>query len=201
MSRASFWERDPDKIASIFVHEIEVGIEDSDVRAGVIKVANDEEGVTPHAGLVLRGAARALKRTGCPISTHTWAPGEVGTWQVEIFRQEGAPLDRICIGHSADSTDLDYLESLLQSGVYLSMDRYPGREGRARLAAAKRHGEGVDRARLGQSPHARSRLCAHARAFRLSASTGARNRRPIFSSPPWRSRPSATRAWTTIRST
>ncbi len=126
----SFWERDPDKIASIFVHEIEVGIEDSDVRAGVIKVANDEEGVTPHAELVLRGAARALKRTGCPISTHTWAPGEVGTWQVEIFRQEGAPLDRICIGHSADSTDLDYLESLLQSGVYLSMDRYPGREGR-----------------------------------------------------------------------
>ena len=130
MSRARSGERDPDKIASIFVHEIEVGIEDSDVKAGVIKVANDEEGVTPHAELVLRGAARALKWTGCPISTHTWAPGEVGTRQVEIFRQEGAPLDRICIGHSADSTDLDYLESLLQSGVYLSMDRYPGREGR-----------------------------------------------------------------------
>ena len=35
-------------------------------------------------------------------------------------------MDRICIGHSADSTDADYLEDLLKTGVYLSMDRYPG---------------------------------------------------------------------------
>ncbi len=39
-------------------------------------------------------------------------------------------MDRICIGHSADTTDVAYLESLLQAGVYLSMDRYPGAEGR-----------------------------------------------------------------------
>ena len=39
-------------------------------------------------------------------------------------------MDRICIGHSADSTDIAYLESLLEAGVYLSMDRYPGAEGR-----------------------------------------------------------------------
>jgi phosphotriesterase-related protein len=39
-------------------------------------------------------------------------------------------MDRICIGHSADTTDVEYLESLLQSGVYLSMDRYPGGDGR-----------------------------------------------------------------------
>lgn len=35
-------------------------------------------------------------------------------------------MDRVCIGHSADSTDADCLEDLLQSDVYLSMDRYPG---------------------------------------------------------------------------
>ena len=39
-------------------------------------------------------------------------------------------MDRICIGHSADTTDVEYLVSLLESGVYLSMDRYPGAEGR-----------------------------------------------------------------------
>lgn len=122
----SFWQRDPDVIADIFVREIEVGIEDTGIRAGAIKVANDMEGVTPEAELVLRGAARALKRTGCPISTHHWAPKEVGRRQVEIFQEEGAPMDRIAIGHSADSTDVDYLEDLLNTGVYLSMDRYPG---------------------------------------------------------------------------
>ena len=126
----SFWTRDPDQIADIFVHEIGIGIGDTEIKAGAIKVANDTEGVTPEGELVLRGAARALKRTGCPISTHHWAPGEVGTRQVEVFREEGAPMDRICIGHSADSTDVDYLESLLNAGVYLSMDRYPGRDGR-----------------------------------------------------------------------
>jgi phosphotriesterase-related protein len=126
----SFWERDPDEIAEIFVREIRVGIGDTDIRAGAIKVANDAEGVTPEAERVLRGAARALKQTGCPISTHQWAPKEVGRRQVEIFREEGAPMDRICIGHSADSTDPDYLEDLLNAGVYLSMDRYPGSAGR-----------------------------------------------------------------------
>jgi phosphotriesterase-related protein len=126
----SFWSRDPDDVADIFVREIEVGIGSTGIKAGVIKVANDAEGVTPQAEPVLRGAARALKRTGCPISTHHWAPAEVGRRQVEIFREEGAPMDRICIGHSADTTDADYLEELLRSGVYLSMDRYPGGEGR-----------------------------------------------------------------------
>ena len=126
----SFWERDLDKIASIFVREIEVGIGETEIKAGVIKVANDSEGVTPQAERVLRGAARALKRTGCPISTHHWAPKEVGRRQVEIFQDEGAPMDRVCIGHSADTTDVSYLEALLETGVYLSMDRYPGRADR-----------------------------------------------------------------------
>ena len=122
----SFWMRDPDEIADIFVREIEVGIEDTEIKAGAIKVANDIGGVTPEAELILRGAARALKRTGCPISTHHWAPEQVGRRQVEIFREEGAPMDRIAIGHSADTADVGYLEELLQQGVYLSMDRYPG---------------------------------------------------------------------------
>src|SRR6185369_7298517 len=46
------------------------------------------------------------------------------------FLEEGAPMDRIAIGHSADTTDANYLEDLLRTGVYLSMDRYPGAPGR-----------------------------------------------------------------------
>lgn len=126
----SFWTRDLDEIADIFVREIEVGIGDSGIKAGCIKVANDMGGVTPEGERVLRGAARACKRTGCPISTHHWAPEEVGRRQVELFLEEGAPMDRIAIGHSADTTDANYLEDLLKTGVYLSMDRYPGAPGR-----------------------------------------------------------------------
>lgn len=125
-----FWDADPDFIASVFIHEIEHGIAHTGIRPGVIKVANDAEGVTPAGERVLRGAARACKATGAPISTHHWAPLEVGRRQVEIFKDEGVPMHRVCIGHSADTTDIEYLESLLRLGVYLSMDRYPGRPGR-----------------------------------------------------------------------
>ena len=121
-----FHDKTPDQIADVFVREIEVGIADTGIKPGAIKVANDAEGVTEPAELVLRGAARALKRTGCPISTHHWAPLEVGRRQIEIFQEENAPMDRICIGHTADTTDADYIEDLLNAGVYISMDRYPG---------------------------------------------------------------------------
>lgn len=122
----SFWMRDPDEIADIFVREIEVGIDDTSIKAGAIKVANDMGGVTPEGELVLRGAARASIRTGCPISTHHWAPEEVGRQQLSVFQDEGVPLHQVCIGHSADTDDVDYLEDLLKAGVYMSLDRYPG---------------------------------------------------------------------------
>jgi phosphotriesterase-related protein len=48
----------------------------------------------------------------------------------------------VCIGHSADTTDDAYLEDLLNTGCYLSMDRYPGSgdrpDWRARNATVKR---------------------------------------------------------------
>lgn len=125
-----FWDKTPERIAGIFIREIEQGVEGTGIRAGAIKVANDAEGVTEVGELVLRGAAIACKETGVPISSHHWAPLEVGTRQAEVLLEAGAPPHLVCIGHSADTTDVEYLESLLRLGVYLSMDRYPGREPR-----------------------------------------------------------------------
>lgn len=125
-----FWTADPDFIAGVFIHEIEHGIGATGIKPGAIKVANDAEGVTEAGERVLRGAARAAKATGIPISTHHWAPLQVGRRQMEIFQDEGVPMHLVCIGHSADTTDVAYLEELLASGCYLSMDRYPGVAGR-----------------------------------------------------------------------
>src|SRR5579871_6656921 len=139
----ALWNRDPDQIAGLFVREIEVGIEDTGIKAGMIKVANDRGGVTPEGELVLRAAARAAMRTGIRISTHTYAPERVGEQQVAIFESEGLDLNRVYIGHSNDSTDLDYLLGLINKGVWLGMDRHqtsapvgPDAEGRAQTLAA-----------------------------------------------------------------
>ena len=74
----SLWSRTPDEVAALFVREIEVGIEGSGIKAGIIKVANDSEGVTREGEIILRAAARAAKQTGVRISTHSFAPGRVG---------------------------------------------------------------------------------------------------------------------------
>ena len=121
-----FGELSPDVIAPLFVKEIEEGIEGTGIKAGIIKVASDRGGVTQPQEVVLRAAARAHLRTGTPISTHTWSPDRVGERQVEVLQEEGVDLNRVYIGHSNDDTDMDYLLGLLEKGVWLGLDRYPG---------------------------------------------------------------------------
>jgi phosphotriesterase-related protein len=119
-----FWTAEIDDIAALYVRELEEGIEGTGIRPGIIKVANDIGGVTPEGEIVLRAAARAHQKTGAPIYTHTWAPERVGDQQVKIFEDEGVDLNRVCVGHSNDTTDLDYLKGLLDKGVWIGMDRY-----------------------------------------------------------------------------
>ena len=116
----------PDQLAKAFIRDIEVGLDGTDIKPGVIKVATTEEGVTPANEVVLRAAARASNHTGVPITTHTAAPERVGNGQVQIFLEEGVDLNRVYIGHSNDTEDLDYLSGLVRQGCYLGMDRYPG---------------------------------------------------------------------------
>jgi len=121
-----FGDVSPDVIAPFYVREIEEGIEGSGVKAAIIKVASDRGGITPPQEVVLRAAARAHKITGTPISTHTWSPDRVGEQQVKILEEEGVDLNRVYIGHSNDDFDMDYLLGLLDKGVWLGLDRYPG---------------------------------------------------------------------------
>ncbi len=122
----SFGEVSPDLIVPLYVREIKEGIEETGIKAGIIKVASDRGGITPPQEIILRAAARTQLRTGVPISTHTWSPDRVGMQQVRILQEEGVDLNRVYIGHSNDDTDLSYLLGLLDKGVWLGMDRYPG---------------------------------------------------------------------------
>jgi len=113
-----------DVMAELFVHDLEEGIADTGVRAGILKCATDRQGVTPDVEHVLRAVARAHRSTGAPISTHTHAPSRRGLEQQDVFASEGVDLTRVVIGHSGDTTDLDYLEAVLDRGSYLGMDRF-----------------------------------------------------------------------------
>jgi len=116
--------RDIDHMAGLFVHDIEHGVQDTDVRAGILKVATDEKGMTPGVEKVVRAVARAHRRTGAPISTHTHAATQRGLDQQRVFTEEGVDLSRVVIGHSGDTEDIAYLEKLMAAGSYIGMDRF-----------------------------------------------------------------------------
>jgi len=121
-----FWNSTPDDVAALFIREIHQGIERTGIKPGVIKVATGPEGVTRQGELILRAAARAHKATGVPITTHTGARERVGEQQLRIFKEEGVSPSRIYIGHSNDTTDMEYLLGLLKDGAWLGLDHFPG---------------------------------------------------------------------------
>jgi phosphotriesterase-related protein len=111
-------------MADLFVRDITEGIMDTGVKAGIIKCAADEPGVTPDVERVLRASARAHRATGVPISTHTHAASEVGLKQQDVFESEGVDLSRVVIGHSGDTEDTSYLKKICDRGSYIGMDRF-----------------------------------------------------------------------------
>lgn len=78
--------------------------------------------MTPFQESVFRGAARASKRTGVPVTTHSEARKRDGEKQAAIFEQEGLDPRTVCIGHSDESADFDYLAGLARRGYTLGLD-------------------------------------------------------------------------------
>lgn len=114
----------PEILMEMFMKDIREGIAGTGVKAAILKCATDFQGVTPDAERVLRATARVHRATGVPISTHTHARTRGGLEQLRIFEEEGVDLSRVVIGHCGDTTDLEYLEDLLEKGPYLGMDRF-----------------------------------------------------------------------------
>jgi phosphotriesterase-related protein len=114
----------PDPLVELFVGDIERGIAGTGIRAGMIKVVSDAAGLTPDVRRVFEAAAVAHRRTGVPITTHSHAPSRGGLAQQHLLAALGVPLDRVVIGHSGDSGDLDYLAELADRGSVLGFDRF-----------------------------------------------------------------------------
>jgi len=116
--------RDEDQLAEIFVHDIEQGIQSTDIKAAFVKCAADEPGVTPNVEKVHRAAARASQQTGRPIMAHSHPKSETGLRQMEVFAEEGVDPSKVQVAHTGDTDDLDYIERLLDTGCWIGMDRY-----------------------------------------------------------------------------
>lgn len=121
---AHFQNRDADYMASLFVHDIEVGIQQTSIKAGFLKCATDKQGMTRDVEKVIRAVARAHHKTGVPVMTHSHPASGTGLMQLDILEEEGVYPSNILIGHCGDTDNVEYIERVIDRGAFVGMDRY-----------------------------------------------------------------------------
>lgn len=116
---------DADPMVAMFTGDITDGIAGTGVRAGFLKCAIDEKGLTPGVERIMRAVARTSLDTGAPITVHTHPGSETGLEVKRVLAdEEGVDPAAVVLGHSGDSSDVDHLSTLAEAGFVLGMDRF-----------------------------------------------------------------------------
>jgi phosphotriesterase-related protein len=128
------WSRtyEVEEIADLFAADIEDGIDERDYagplvrrtphRAGVIKIAGSEGGLSARDERIFDAAAIAHRRTGCPILTHC----ENGTGALEQIRRlvdGGVEPGHIVCSHVDKVVDRGYQRAIFATGACVEYDQ------------------------------------------------------------------------------
>jgi phosphotriesterase-related protein len=120
-------EQTAEEIADWMIGELNDGIEDTGIRAGIIgELGISEGGMHPQEEKMLRAAAFAQSETGAAISIHNAIPHERQGFRVlTILRESGADLTRVIMGHMTQSVpDRTYHRAIADTGAVLEFDRF-----------------------------------------------------------------------------
>jgi phosphotriesterase-related protein len=117
------FEEMPDQLADRLVHELLVGVDGTSICAGFIGEIGTERGhITPAQERVFRAAARAHRRTACPIMTHTTHWGELALDQLDLFADEGVDPHKVIISHLGDRIGISWWLPIAERGAWLNID-------------------------------------------------------------------------------
>jgi predicted metal-dependent phosphotriesterase family hydrolase len=115
--------RSTDDLADQLVRELDVGVDGTAIRAGFIGEIGTERGsISPLEERVFRAAARAHRRTGCPVMTHTTHFGELALEQLALLAEAGVRADRVIVSHMGDRREQRPLLAVAATGAWLSID-------------------------------------------------------------------------------
>jgi len=116
-----------DALADHVTRELEHGV--GGRRCGLVKSAIHRARVEGVELKVLRAVARAQRRTGVAITTHTTGGrrqevpgGNVGPQQLAVLLEEGVAPHRLIVGHVDERPDVDVLDGLAAQGCYVQFD-------------------------------------------------------------------------------
>jgi predicted metal-dependent phosphotriesterase family hydrolase len=116
-------EEMPDQLADRLVRELTEGVDGTGVRAGFIgEIGTERHSISPAQERVFRAAARAHRRTGCPILTHTTHFGELALEQLALLGEEGVDPRRVIVSHLGDRVGIHWWLPIARAGAFLSID-------------------------------------------------------------------------------
>jgi phosphotriesterase-related protein len=129
--------RPADDLASIFVRDIEQGIDGTGIRAAFLKCAIESYGAVGDVLLILDAIGKVQVQTGVPVMVHTNGEFQTGRLALSELTARGVDPTRIVVAHASDSNDMDYLLELAASGAMLGYDRFntPFNTDEARIAS------------------------------------------------------------------
>jgi predicted metal-dependent phosphotriesterase family hydrolase len=121
-----------EQLSTLFVADISSGIDANDYsrppvwrtahRAGVIKVAGSERGLTDQERRVYEAAAMAHVQTGAPILAHC-TDGKAAPEQVRFLADHGVDLAHVVLSHTDKVVDRAYHREIMSSGVCQEFDQ------------------------------------------------------------------------------
>jgi len=114
-------EKSAEEISDIWVRDITIGIESSDVRAGFIKMAVSDDGISDIERKNLKAAVLTSQRTGAVIASHTIG-GDNAKAEMDLLEGFGLDLNKFIWTHAQSETDTIFLIKAAQRGVTLSID-------------------------------------------------------------------------------
>ncbi|MGD2155414.1 MAG: esterase [Anaerolineales bacterium] len=110
-----------EELSNIWNRELTEGIENSNIRAGFIKIAISDEGPTKLEIRNLKAAALTSLHTGAVIASHT-PNGAIARNEIDLLEKEGLPLDRFIWVHANLEEDQSIHLEAARRGVYVEFD-------------------------------------------------------------------------------
>lgn len=111
-----------EKLAELFLRDINEGMEKTNAKAGVIKVVTSGPKIKDREFKLFEAAAIAHFESGAPILSHC-EHGTGAIEQLELFRNLNVPLSRVTLSHADKVADKSYHHEILSSGVCVEYDQ------------------------------------------------------------------------------
>lgn len=112
-------------IADALIAEVRDGVAASGIRPGVLGEIGTGDPMTDAEKRILRAHAMASVATGIGLDLHLHPWGWEGLRVLDVLVEEGVDPGRVALGHlNTAVSDLGYLRSLADRGVYLQFDLF-----------------------------------------------------------------------------